>query len=68
MDRKDTILILNAYKHRNRVAADDFDKIGEHETAQRYRDMAEWFAGAIKWEEYLLEEEEKEKDGEVRQP
>lgn len=63
MDRKDTILILNAYKHRNRVAADDFDKIGEHETAQRYRDMAEWFAEAIRREEELLEEEDGKDNG-----
>lgn len=57
MDRQDTILILHAYKNRNRVMADDFEKAGDKEAARRYRHMAEWFADAIRREEELDKKE-----------
>lgn len=58
MDRQDTILILTWYKNRNRLKAETMDTIGDAESAQRYRDMADWFAEAIKREEALLEKGE----------
>ena len=50
--------MLTLYKNRNRLKAETMDTIGDKETAQRYRDMADWFAEAIQRETELMAKEE----------
>lgn len=41
------IQILNNYKLRNMRKAEAMDTIGDHEAANVYREMADWFGGQI---------------------
>lgn len=55
--------MLTMYKSRNLMKAHELEKV-DQSAARRYKEMADWFAEAIKREEELIKREESD-DGTV---